>query len=616
MKKDLSNQHKLSRIFFGLVKPTFVNFFSNRSPHSGAISLATVLVIGGILFGSATASYKFMSMRRTQGKSLDGDRAENFNRRAILVFQTQWERGHFMLQTNRQSLTDLPMFETAALVERFAPNGNRTWRIKSNKFELFHCPPGHDYDPNPGVNLRPENATEADCIRNNIAIRSVVTPIELDASRNTILISAETTINSATLTQNAMMSVPQHQTIIDRECKLLTSTDNASWSETPSVSITANSRVYFKLEFAPRLMRDLRYFHDATEYTITAAQKASSPLLVDHVFPAAGGPYGVDIKFTVIGGAPCEPSVKVNVAKPPEKCKWSDPSYFEDYTVDVCVISPYGRGRVAYSLGTAGLRVGINQGDQASLATWSGNYHACLPTNAQHCRTRIFAAPVSYSTLTSTNNDGCLQAKNGSLKSNEPLYMLAKFEYTDPPTGSNDTCKVTVVRIRSPQDGCFPKGIKIRRADGGLVAVENVRTGDLLWNPHLERPVRVSEVIAGMERSPLWLIKTHAGDIRLTGNHPILTKRGMVPADTVVADDIILSESKHWLIVKESTREMISKDNNSEGEMVYNFIVDNPSSDPSQSVDDTHVISADGMMVGDWTIQTMKDKSKKSDSSR
>jgi hypothetical protein len=61
---------------------------------------------------------------------------------------------------------------------------------------------------------------------------------------------------------------------------------------------------------------------------------------------------------------------------------------------------------------------------------------------------------------------------------------------------------------------------------------------------------------------------------------------------------------------------MISKDNNSEGEMVYNFIVDNPSSDPSQSVDDTHVISADGMMVGDWTIQTMKDKSKKSDSSR
>lgn len=90
----------------------------------------------------------------------------------------------------------------------------------------------------------------------------------------------------------------------------------------------------------------------------------------------------------------------------------------------------------------------------------------------------------------------------------------------------------------------FVGSTKILMADGTNKTIDSVKEGDFVWNPILEKPMKVSSIAS--RKDLVGLIEVIYGDRRLTvtGNHPIATvNRGYVPAVRLKRGDIIFMAS-------------------------------------------------------------------------
>lgn len=153
------------------------------------------------------------------------------------------------------------------------------------------------------------------------------------------------------------------------------------------------------------------------------------------------------------------------------------------------------------------------------------------------------------------------------------------------------TC--SMVPVPRTNLGCFAYGSKIMMGDGSLVAGETVKKGDYVWNPVIKMPVKVTETTSGPERPALVKIETTSGEvIRVTRNHPVLTKMGLKAAKDILVGDEVQHMSGG--LVKVSA---VSSDKH-QGSFVWNVRLEGPERDDSY-----HYVLVDGLVTGDLHLQ-------------
>lgn len=141
--------------------------------------------------------------------------------------------------------------------------------------------------------------------------------------------------------------------------------------------------------------------------------------------------------------------------------------------------------------------------------------------------------------------------------------------------------------------GCFPPGVRVVLGDGSSTkSVEDVRAGDMLWNPVIKKGFRVKTISQGPEKKDL--IVVHAGGVtlRMTSEHPVVTLKGLKQAGQLVRGDILRDASGKDAVIDAITLEPVSA-----GLTVINFILEGGGSEHDG------LLVADGLMVGDLTIQ-------------
>ena len=142
--------------------------------------------------------------------------------------------------------------------------------------------------------------------------------------------------------------------------------------------------------------------------------------------------------------------------------------------------------------------------------------------------------------------------------------------------------------------GCFAAGSKIRMADGSLKAAEFVVEGDSLFNPVSKKPAKVVRTTSGPEALPFVVIHTGGKTLKVTTDHPIVTRGGLKEAELIIPGDEILSSEGAYLKVADVDSMPSNR------VLVFNFEVEADSG----SVDmNDHMIEADGIVTGDLFVQ-------------
>jgi len=141
--------------------------------------------------------------------------------------------------------------------------------------------------------------------------------------------------------------------------------------------------------------------------------------------------------------------------------------------------------------------------------------------------------------------------------------------------------------------GCFPPGVRVVLGDGtSTKGVEDVRAGDLLWNPALKRGFKVKTVSQGPEKKDLVVVQAGGRTLRMSSEHPVVTANRFKQAQSLVLGDSLRDESGKEVTVNAITMEPVSA-----GLTVINFILERSGSEHDG------LLIADGLLVGDLTIQ-------------
>lgn len=165
-------------------------------------------------------------------------------------------------------------------------------------------------------------------------------------------------------------------------------------------------------------------------------------------------------------------------------------------------------------------------------------------------------------------------------------------------SGHNNACyNCGVIRdIR----GCFPPGVQIAvDGAGNSKAIEEVSTGDQLWNPVLNKQVKVLRVIEGPE--PLPIVEVHFGDssVKMSQGHPVKTEHGIKAAKALTLADKVLGTDGTYYPVSSLTALPVR-----EGQKVINVVMEGSSAEDP----DNGMISAQGLVTGDFVVQQAIDK--------
>lgn len=151
--------------------------------------------------------------------------------------------------------------------------------------------------------------------------------------------------------------------------------------------------------------------------------------------------------------------------------------------------------------------------------------------------------------------------------------------------------------VRQAGYGCFPPGTKITMADGSEKNIEDIRVGESVWNPVLDKAVKIKQIIESAEKEPLIRLTYASGDIRVTQTHPVVTPDGIVQArDLAVGDKILDGTTRvHELLVVE---ELPVKT----GQWVVNLILE---SSADVAPEQQHLLLSDGVITGDMLLQNL-----------
>lgn len=89
--------------------------------------------------------------------------------------------------------------------------------------------------------------------------------------------------------------------------------------------------------------------------------------------------------------------------------------------------------------------------------------------------------------------------------------------------------------------GCVAEGTKVRMADGSELSIENIRIGDMVMSD-TSGSARVENVWRGQEDTLVCITLINGRTLRLSGNHTVLTERGLVRADKLNGADQVMTE--------------------------------------------------------------------------
>ncbi len=161
----------------------------------------------------------------------------------------------------------------------------------------------------------------------------------------------------------------------------------------------------------------------------------------------------------------------------------------------------------------------------------------------------------------------------------------------------NGNCSLSLTRISgSPpgqrNGGCFSENTQIRLANGKDVSVQDLKLGDRVYNPVSKSAALVYGVVAGPEEKSMLRLGTNGRLVTITDEHPMLTRRGLLPARQVKPDDELFCEARYWCSI-ESLEWLPVKTMT-----VYNVSLMANSDDARD-----HFLLADGVPAGDLYLQ-------------
>ena len=141
--------------------------------------------------------------------------------------------------------------------------------------------------------------------------------------------------------------------------------------------------------------------------------------------------------------------------------------------------------------------------------------------------------------------------------------------------------------------GCFSRGTKMLMGDKTQKAAEDVKSGDLLWNPALKRQIKVLKAVAGTDSVGTYEVRAGSKVLRVTAVHAVLSKRGVVLAKELRRGDIVFDQDYAPLTVTSSRRVYDA------GDETFNFVLDTPSAKPTD-----RALVGNGIATGDYKTQT------------
>ena len=115
----------------------------------------------------------------------------------------------------------------------------------------------------------------------------------------------------------------------------------------------------------------------------------------------------------------------------------------------------------------------------------------------------------------------------------------------------------------------------------------------MIYNPLTGRSAAVKRVITGPEEIPMIEMGYDGNLLRVTQDHPVLTKDGIKRARDIKVGDVILDASGN-----ERTLAYVRAGELLDGQIAINFELDISSSDPLE-----RVIVADNIASGDLAVQ-------------
>jgi hypothetical protein len=139
--------------------------------------------------------------------------------------------------------------------------------------------------------------------------------------------------------------------------------------------------------------------------------------------------------------------------------------------------------------------------------------------------------------------------------------------------------------------GCFEYHTPIRMADGTDREINEIKIGDMVWNPLTKKGYKVERTTNGPEREKLVVIKSGDLALRVTTKHPVPTRRGIKQAIDITTDDEIQDKDGNWKKISQIRRESARLP-------VINLFLATQSNDPAD-----HAVLADGVVAGDLFLQ-------------
>ena len=229
------------------------------------------------------------------------------------------------------------------------------------------------------------------------------------------------------------------------------------------------------------------------------------------------------------------------------------------------------------------------------------------PPNSQVCETTLWDKFESYwfdkenvcdweknnkNDLFAFKGTSGVTISNGTI-SNYKLEISSLYDKTLQADSTASYKNVLLACERTDEIGCFPYGTKIKLADGSEKLVQDIKKGDLIQNPVNGQAKTVKRIIESLEKLPLVELGYGKTKVRVTRTHPVLTAAGMKRAIDLKLEDSVKGTdgSFHKL-------DLLNNVTVDGGVPVVNFELD---ADPA--IDEQHLALADGVVVGDFTLQ-------------
>lgn len=144
--------------------------------------------------------------------------------------------------------------------------------------------------------------------------------------------------------------------------------------------------------------------------------------------------------------------------------------------------------------------------------------------------------------------------------------------------------------------GCFDPKSTILLEGGVFKSADEVKAGDRLYNSLTGRSAPVKRVITGPEKIPMVEMGYEGNLLRVTQDHPVLTKDGVKRARDIHVGDVIIDASgNEQILTYAHLGELL------DGQIAINFELDISSQDPLE-----RVIVADNIASGDLAVQNSK----------